>query len=218
MSEHTMVDTPGRDTVPRAPEPPPAPGLPTGRLVLGALLVVLGVLWLLDAIGVGVGWQVMLPAALTVVGVALLATARRPPHGGLVAAGIVLSILVVASSLVPAVTPFAGIGDRVERPSSVAELDAGYSLAMGTLTVDLRGIDLPRGGAEVSASVGMGELVVRLPEGIGAEVRASAGAGEVTILGQSNSGVGVSVTEEVPGSPAVVLDVSVGMGSVEVRR
>jgi hypothetical protein len=194
-------------------------GLPTGRLVLGGLLVVVGLLWLLDVAGVTeLRWRVVLPAALTVVGLALLVTARRGAHGGLIAAGIVLSALVLVASAVPGVSPVAGVGDRTERPASLTADETSYDLAMGSLTVDLRDVDDPEDGAEVNASVGMGELVVVLPAGLGADVRARAGMGEVNIVGASQGGVGVSLDEEVAGDPVIALNLSVGMGKVEVRR
>jgi hypothetical protein len=218
MSGDTVVRE--RDETQPSPATLPASGgLSAGRLVLGGLLIAFGVLWLLDAAGVtALRWRVVLPAALTVVGLGLLAGARRRDHGGLVGAGIVLTVLVVFSSVFPVSTPLAGVGDRTERPQDAAEMAAGYELGMGTLLVDLRDVEVPFGGAELSASVGMGELVVRLPEGVGAEVRARSGAGEVVVLGRSRGGVGVSLDERVPGSPTLVLDLSVGMGTVEVRR
>lgn len=197
----------------------PPPRLSNGRIVLGALCVLLGILWLIDAAGISeLRWRVLLPAALTVVGATLLVTARRTAHGGLVALGIVLTVLVLASSVVPGATPLAGIGERVERPPSLAEATDGYELGMGTLTVDLRSLTDGADGQEVSASVGMGELVVLLPEGVGARVRARSGVGEVTVAGVTRSGVGVSLTETVAGRSTLVLDLSVGIGSVEVRR
>ena len=42
--------------------------------------------------------------------------------------------------------------------------------------------------------------------------------GEVNVLGVSRGGVGVSLDEEVAGDPTIVLNLSVGMGKVEVRR
>jgi hypothetical protein len=213
MNEQQTVREPEqRPTDPTAP-------LPTGRLVLGGILVLVGVLWLLDVAGVTeLRWRVILPAALTIVGLALLATARRGGHGGLIAAGIVLSALVLASSAVPGFSPIAGVGDRTERPSALAPTETSYDLAMGSLTVDLSDVEDPPDGAEVDVSVGMGELIVVLPTDVGADVRARAGMGEVNIVGASQGGVGVSVTEEVPGDPVLVLNLSVGMGKVEVRR
>ncbi|MGZ8626356.1 MAG: LiaF transmembrane domain-containing protein, partial [Actinomycetota bacterium] len=61
------------------PEPPPPPTTPprTGRLVAGVVLVLIGVGWLLEVLDVvEFPWEVLLPAALIAVGVALLLTAR----------------------------------------------------------------------------------------------------------------------------------------------
>lgn len=221
MTEHTVLRAPADDPRRPAPTLPPPPDRPTGRLVLGGLLVLAGVLWLLDAAGLELRWRVVLPAVLTLLGFTLIATARGQRHDGPIAAGIVLSVLVLISSAAPAgmtLPPLAGIGDRIERPTSLPETGATYELGMGTLTVDLRGISLPGRGVEVSARVGMGELIVRLPEGAGAEVQAQAGVGEVVILGATRDGVGVSVTEAVTGTPTVVLDLWAGLGKVEVRR
>lgn len=166
-------------------------------------------------------WQVVLPAVLTLLGLALLATARVARHDGLVAAGVVLSVLVVLSSAAPAAMsfpPLGGIGERTERPSSLPETGATYELGMGKLTVDLRAVTLPARGGKVSASVGMGDLTIRLPEGVGADVRAETGAGEVVIPGATRDGVGISVVERIPGTPTVTLELSAGLGKVEVRR
>lgn len=210
-----------------APEPPDArrepkatpPGLSLGRMVLGAILILLGVLWLLDAAGVTeLRWRVVLPAALTVVGVALVASARRGAHGGLVTVGIILSVLLMLSAATPLAGPADGMGERVERPTDVVAVEREQSLGIGSLTVDLRAVeDLPD-GATVTASVGIGELVVRLPEGVGARVEANTGIGDVTVLGRSRSGFGVSVSDEISGEPEIVLDLSVGIGKVEVRQ
>lgn len=218
MNEQGVPPPPVDPARPTAGTPPPS-GTPTGRLVLGGLLVLVGILWLVEATGaVELRWPVVLPAALTAVGLSLVATARRGAHGGLVAAGIVLTLLVVGSSFTAASVPLAGIGDRVERPTTLPEPGTAYELAMGTLTIDLRDVAVPPAGGAVTASVGMGELVVRLPEGVGAEVRASAGAGEVVVMGASQDGIGVSVAEQVEGRRTVVLDLAVGMGKVVVRR
>ena len=229
-----------RDEVPPPGPPPaerptagPAPGarpdrtaiiepttgrLPVGRLVAGAALILVGVLWLIDAAGVvDLRWQAVLPALLTLVGVALLLTARRGAHGGLIAAGVVLGLLVVSSA-----TPFAGmmdgVGDRAERPDDAVTAEAGYDLGMGSLRVDLTEIADLEDDVTIPVSVGIGEVVVVLPEGVGARVEGSVGIGEVVVLGRSRGGLGVSVEEEVAGTPTVVLEVSAGIGRVEVTR
>ena len=196
----------------------PAP-LPIGRLALGAMLVVLGALWLLDATGVAeLRWSVVLPAALTVVGVAVLASARRGVHGGLLATGIVLTVLVLLTATTPFRVPVGGIGDRVERPTTVAQAQEERSLLMGSLTVDLRDVEEVGEDLVVGASVGVGELVVRLPDGVGAEVEAATGIGEVDVVGRAQGGLGVSVNESVAGEPTIILELSTGIGRVEVDQ
>lgn len=218
MSEQLVTRVPADE----AQHPGPPARRPSGASVLGALLLLVGVLWLLDATGaMELRWQVVLPAVLTVLGLALLATARFARHDGLIAAGVVLSVLVVLSAAAPAAMsspPLGGVGDRTERPSSLPETGATYELGIGKLTVDLRTVTLPASGGKLSASVGIGDLTVRLPEGVGADVRAETGAGEIVIPGATRDGVGVSVVERIPGRPTVTLDLSAGVGKVEVRR
>ena len=192
--------------------------LPVGRRVAGAGLILVGVLWLIDAAGVAdLQWQAVLPALLTLVGVALLLTARRGAHGGLIAAGVVLGLLVISSA-----TPIAGvtdgIGERAERPTDSITAEAGYDLGMGSLRVDLTEIADLEDGATIPVSVGIGEVVVVLPEGVGARVEASVGIGEVSVFDRSRGGLGVSVEEEVAGTPTIDLEVSAGIGRVEVTR
>ena len=192
--------------------------VPVGRLVAGAGLILVGVLWLIDAAGVvDLRWQVVLPALLTLVGVSLLATARRGAHGGLIAAGIILGLLVL-SSATPMAGVMDGVGERAERPGDTVAAEAGYDLGMGSLRVDLTEIADLEDGATIPVSVGIGEAVVVLPEGVGAEVEGSVGIGEVTVLGRSRGGLGVSVEEEIDGTPTIVLEVSAGIGRVEVTR
>ena len=194
-------------------------GLPVGRLMIGALLVLLGVLWLLDATGVTeLRWPVVLPAALTVVGLAMLVSARRGAHGGLLTAGIVLTVLVLLTAVTPFRVPSGGIGERVERPTTAAQAEQDQSLLVGSLTLDLRDVEDFAEGATVTASIGIGELVVRLPEDIGAEIDAGVGIGEVDVVGGTQSGLGVSVTESVAGEPSIVLELSAGIGQVEVGQ
>jgi hypothetical protein len=61
-------------TEPLEPAPQPARRAPAAATVLaGALLVLVGVGWLLDANGVEVPWRAVLPAALVAVGLATMA-------------------------------------------------------------------------------------------------------------------------------------------------
>jgi hypothetical protein len=194
-----------------------------GKVVVGVLLVLVGLAWLIDSVGlVRVPWQTVLPAALLVVGIALLVTVRRPTAGGLVGLGIVLSVLVLITSglTFPLSGSVTGAGDVQQRPTSVEAAEEGFALAVGSLTVDLRDLPLREGEITVEAGVGIGELIVLVPADVTVEVRARSGMGEVRVDDRSQGGVGTEVRERLEGDgPAtILLDVSVGMGKVEVRR
>ena len=100
--------------------PPPSSRFHAGRLVLGLVVVVIGVAALLQAAGVSdVPWKAVLPGSLIAVGLGLVIAGRRSEsgQGGLIAIGIVLTVLLAAASAVdipleggldPGLDPLAG--------------------------------------------------------------------------------------------------------------
>ena len=206
--------------------PPPSTGprrWPVGRLLVGVILVLLGIGWLLDSLDVAtLDWDLVLPIGLIVVGAALVVTARRGEgHGGLLTLGIVLTVLLTIGTVVK--MPLAGgVGDRTERPVTLK--DRTYELAIGKLTVDLSRVaetqDDPA-HARIEAHVGIGELVVIVPERIPCvSTHARAGLGEVSVFGETQGGIGPEFS---PGAvclatPLLELELSIGIGDVEVRR
>ena len=206
--------------------PPPSPGArgwPLGRLLFGAILVLLGIGWLLDSLDIApLDWDLLLPIGLTVVGVALVVTARRGEgQGGLIALGIVLTVLLTIGTVVK--IPFSGgVGDRTERPVSLQ--DRTYRLAIGKLTIDLGDVATSGGdpaGARIEARVGIGELVVIVPDRIPCvSTHARAGLGEVNVFGETQGGIAPEYgPEDVCLAPPVLeLELSVGIGDIEVRR
>ena len=204
--------------LPPAPQAPPPKGPPVARLVVGAILVLLGVGWLLGSLDVAVlAWDRILPVVLIVVGAALVWIGRRGgSHGGLVALGIVLAVVLTVGTFVE--VPFGGgIGDRTERPQTAEQVDTPLQLMLGKLTVDLT--QLETGGQEVvvRARVGIGQLVVIVPVGDQPEIRARSGIGEARVGDRSEGGIGVEL-EEAAGlnDPGYRLELSVGIGQVEV--
>jgi hypothetical protein len=194
-----------------------------GRLLLGLLLAVLGVLWLLDALGVlTIDWDAGLPIAVIVVGVAVLAAGSVGRGSfGLVALGIVLTVLLLATTIVP-IPLGGGVGDRTFRPVQAASKT--YDLAMGALTIDLTAATVPESvpaDVRIDAHVGVGQLVVMVPaRAARVDVHAKAGIGEVMVFGEHRSGFGAeygSAGSNDRGS-GLVLEVSVGIGQVDVRR
>ena len=196
--------------------------LPVGTVVLGLLLVLAGVLWLLEALDLAnIPWDAVLPAALVVVGAALIIASRTESHGGLITLGIVLTVLTAASSAIN-VPLRGGIGDRVERPASLESLEEDYDLAIGRLEVDLSAIELPPGTTTLEIGVGMGELLVQVPEDVALDATAEVGVGDATLLDVEEDGAGVDVryTDEdyESASTRLSLELTVGLGDVNVSR
>ncbi|MGD2101993.1 MAG: LiaF-related protein [Acidimicrobiia bacterium] len=211
----TLIDEKQQEVETRPPTRSIAP-----QVIVGAALVLIGALWFLERLGaIDLTATTVLAGATIAVGVAVMVLATDGPHIGLIIFGLVLALAGTASALAPLEGFQGGVGERVVEPTSVQDIEADYNLAMGTLTIDLRDLDVSS-PISLSASVGMGELVVRVPEGVQFEVDARAGAGQTEILGQTEDGLGVEDTyttdsfEE--GQAGLSLDLDVFMGRVEV--
>ncbi|MFH1330735.1 MAG: hypothetical protein ABIJ48_08830, partial [Actinomycetota bacterium] len=220
-----------------APPAPPTPatvrphGPSLGHIVLGAVLVLIGVGWLFEALDLAdVPWRLLLPSVLILVGLALTLGARSGRHGGLVAVGVALTVLVLLAGAVEMLfdVPLAnGLGDETHIPST--SVAGEYRWGIGKMTLDLtQARDLP--GKEIAASVVMGELVVIVPDDVPLVITARAGLGEVHVLGTSADGVDPGLEcagssrdmecgdEASPGERSLTLDLEVALGKVEVRR
>ena len=200
---------------------PPRVTAPVGALTVGALLVLAGLVWLADETGlVDVSWPVAVALAVGTVGLMLLATARSPHAGGLVPLGVVLLVVLVLTSVVPGIPLDGGAGDRTYRPTTAEELSEDFELGAGTLVLDLRGLPPGTSARDVTeVSVGLGEIVVRVPDDLSVDVTASAGTGQVDVLGTRQEGRGPEVTEVVgTDDDPLVLRLHVGVGTVEVTR
>jgi Cell wall-active antibiotics response 4TMS YvqF len=212
---------------PGAPPRPPRRGLEPARIVLGLLLTGWGVAWLLDAAGAfEVRLGALLAGTLVAVGLVLMLDADRRSHGWLVVLGIALTVVLAASATTSGldVNPGAGVGDRVVRPLTVAELATTHRLDVGNLTVDLRDAVLPEAATTtVAARVGVGQLVVRVPPGVPLEVHGQAGIGEVRAFGHTENGIDVDTTQHdgaglVEATHRLRLDLRIGIGGIEVQQ
>ncbi|MBI4260916.1 MAG: hypothetical protein HY658_10160 [Actinobacteria bacterium] len=209
-------------TRPLAPTPrPTARARSTGSIVMGAFLIVLGLAWLLDAVGaVDVSVATGLAALLIVVGVALLVLARTGRNKGLIVFGSILALLMALASAVD-VELAGGVGQRDVRARAFADVRGEYRLAVGQLTVNLSDVDdLPAGTTVIDMSVGIGQLVVILPPDTPVVVQGHVGAGQLKLLDREDSGIDVDarVSDGGGSEGSLRLTLSVGLGQVEVRR
>jgi hypothetical protein len=204
------------------PQGTPGPPRPSDRrpVVPGILLIVIGVLWLLHVLGVPIVWTILLPAAVVLVGLAVLVGGRSPVTAGLVPLGVVLAIAAGVVTLLPGVSSLEA-GDRVLVVRDVADLQEVYELGAGQLTLDLRGLDLPPGSTEVRVDVGLGDLRIRVPEEATVVVDGRVTAGELRAFGVRVDGVGAQrqVTDVGrEGGGTLEIEAQVGLGTLEVSR
>ena len=211
-------------------QPPPAGGTVTAAplrrplfpLAAGGLLVVVGTVALVDLLGAwNADWRIVLGALVVAIGGLVAAGAATGRSvGAVIGLGLLLGavLALVAAIRVPV---FAGIGDRVEHPASVTQVDSKYELGIGDFNVNLADVALPAGETHVKATLGIGDLTVHVPKDVTVEVDGRAGAGEVVIFGHSDDGTSihdhVRDAGTVPGR-RLVLEAHVGFGRLEVVR
>ncbi|HVC69669.1 MAG TPA: PspC domain-containing protein [Acidimicrobiales bacterium] len=139
----------------------------------------------------------------------------------------VLAIVVVAAATVFSIEAASGVplrggmGDTQWHPTSVGQLASNYRLAVGNLNVDLSAVPFRSGTTHVTASVGVGRLIVEVPPGPTVSVVAHSGLGAVEVFGRSNGGLSTVQTMQSSGDRSrshVVLDADAGVGQVQVVR
>jgi hypothetical protein len=211
--------------------PPPAPpwggpggdGPPPRRqrpVVTGIALIVAGGLWMLHVLGVPLRWELLLPGALIVIGLAVLVGGRSATTAGLVTIGTVVAIVALLVTVFPT-TPNASAGDRTFSVTSMADLQERYELGAGDLTVDLRELELPAGTTSLQVRVGAGQLTVLVPPDVTVVVDAEVGLGEVVAFDTRVGGITPQrrVTDEgAPDAGTLEIEASVGLGQLEVSR
>jgi phage shock protein PspC (stress-responsive transcriptional regulator) len=168
-----------------------------------------GNLWLVLVLGLlGFAWWRLGPASSTrrrVVGLSIVG---------------VLAALLAAVAFAVRVPLFAGIGDRVSRPTAAANLHSKYELGIGDLTVDLAHVQLPLGQTFVKTTVGIGDLKVIVPANASVDVKGRAQAGAIRLFGEHDRGTHVSshVVDRTGSGRLLVLDARVGLGDLRVER
>lgn len=212
----TLVDKP-----PTEPRAPVVRRRPTPQIVGGGVLVIIGLLWLLERGGlIDISVTAVLGLATMVIGIALMLLARDGAHGGLIVFGTLLALITLLTAAAPFEGFQGGVGDRTITVTSVGDIRSDYNLAMGKLTIDLRQIEDLQAATPLSASVGMGELIIRVPEGTEVSVDARVGAGQLEVFDRTVDGVGIDESYSTPGlisgGESLLLDLQMFTGHVEV--
>ena len=202
---------------------PPSPPRPSrfGPVVLGAVLVVAGLLWFFDAVGLlDIRLLVVLPAALATVGLALIVGSRDGPHTGLVVVGLFLTGAVLLAAVVPSGPIDETIGTQNFVVRSASDLEPSYDVGIGDLYLDISDLRLER-PVTVNAEVGAGRLVVELPRDVPVQVEGTVGIGELRMPDETLDGFGLSHTFEsadYSSGTGITIVADVGVGELEVTR
>ncbi len=217
----TMTDKPAQPETVEAQ--PSASRRIAPQVVAGVVLILIGTLWLLQRLGVvDLTVTTVLAIATIVTGLALMVLASDGPHTGLIVFGTILALVATLTAAAPLQGFQGGVGERVVEINDIGDLESDYNLAMGELTIDLSSVDSLDSIESFSASVGLGELRIRLPEGVPVSVSASAGAGELQVFDRNANGLGVDQSFESAGfddeGAAFIIDANVFMGRVEVSN
>jgi phage shock protein PspC (stress-responsive transcriptional regulator) len=230
----------GTQTIPQASPPPPPPPPPPprpprpprersmlGRLTLAVGLIILSTMALLDVSNITIGGERSgdlfdpihyVAVALGVVAVGLLVGAFVGRARWLILVGIFILPGLVVTSLWSSVFSWTA-GEHTYSPAGVSEVDSVYELGAGQLTVDLSGLDAAELAevGRVEAKLGLGELRIVVPAGVGVLLDASVGLGDIDVPGPDREGIGPSMKRQFGPSPIVLfIDAEVGAGVVNL--
>jgi phage shock protein PspC (stress-responsive transcriptional regulator) len=189
-------------------------------IVLGLTLSGLGIA---QAAGVAMPLAGYLAAALLVIGLTLVAATRFGMARGLLPVGVLLAIaVVIITAAGPAIrVPFAATSTHTY--TSLAELPAGDSTDVGTLSVDLSRLAVTS-DVTYAAHVDLGQLVVKVPEDTTVLINYKADLGAVRAYGaevKAGSDLAGDVKDPQPtreGQHTLTLNLSVDAGNIEVQR
>jgi phage shock protein PspC (stress-responsive transcriptional regulator) len=202
---------------------PPAPKRPSLFLPgLGVLLAAVGLGALLEAADVvHIPLDVALAGLLLLTGALVAVAAVFGRHAwGLALIGLAIAPALAVAAIAD-VHLRGGFGEQSVRPLVASELEGQYRLGGGELEIDLRALEVPLGETRVRAQVGVGELVVIVPEDVALNAVAHVGMGEASVLGENEDGVDVTERSVDDGFAAaarrLVVDAKVGLGHVEIR-
>jgi len=191
-----------------------------GRAVIGATLVVIAAASVLGSTEV-LQWDTAAGLGLLALGAILAVSAFAGGARWLIVPALLLAGIVGFMKAAD-VHLRGGWGDRDIAVASAADLHDRYDLSAGSLRIDLRDLQLADGEERsVRARVGMGDLVIRVPQGVTVDADARSGAGEVEVFGRHSDGLDVTRTtthDLGTGAGTLHLDADVGLGRIVVVR
>ena len=202
------------DDLDAEPEAEPARGSwAVTAIATGGVLLLVGAAAALDAFDVvDLGWGGVVAVAIVLTGVALVASAFFGGARGLIPVGILLAVT-LGTAAAAGVSLNGGVGQRDYVVTDGDDLRGRYEIGIGSLRLDLRGIELARGTTRIDADVDIGMLEIVADEG-----RMVSGGSSWERGGEGASGLDVDRTIVVgSGDRRLEIDAHAGIGVVVVR-
>ncbi|SCG34290.1 PspC domain-containing protein [Micromonospora halophytica] len=221
---------------PPAPPPPPVrppkpPKRPRERSALGAvtfslIFLVLGVVAILDLLGVfPIGAAAYFAAALATIGLGLLVGTWFGRARWLIALGLVTAAALGMATVAESYDRVRGVDGNVTwAPTDLHDLATRYESNFGGAMLDLRAVDFRNQDTEITVVVNFGEAVVAVPPEVDVTVTADVNAGDTNILGSRSSAVNGRLREvtdlgpDGAGGGTLRLSIHVTGGNLEVTR
>lgn len=193
-----------------------------GRLTIGAMLIGLGILALLDnipSVPIQADPRHYLALAVVILGAGLVV-------GGF--AGRARWLIIVGAILVPTLlfSPVfeydwsSDTFDRFEIPATFEQVEPTYTHDVGNLVIDLTALPWNGETVDITATVDAGNLEIRVPEEVGVVGTASVDVGRVSVPGREVVGLStnqIEIDEEGP-LGTVRIEARVDVGNIEIRR
>jgi hypothetical protein len=217
IQEHPPVTPSG---VP--PTTSPASRSRLGGFVVSSALLALGVLGFVDLAGAAVDGSAYLALPLAVVGLGLVAGAWYGRARWLIAIGAVLTAALGIASAAEGLS--AADRDVTWRPTSIEQVESSYTISAGNALLDLSDVDFDGQTRSVRVRVSVGNLTIIVPSTVDVRVTAEVDVGNADLLGTTWSGIGHdshTVTDtgsDGPGGGQLIIEATVDIGDVEVRR
>jgi hypothetical protein len=187
------------------------------------VLLVLGVLTVVDALGADVPLPVYPATVVAGAGLGLLIGTWYGRARGLIALGLLGLLGLPPTAFAEEFHGSFVHGTRTIAPANAGELLPTYEYRGGEVRLDLSGLDLAGQDAHSTVRLGAGELIVTVPATADVTVDVAIKAGQYETFDAEDGGIDLNRTvqdngPDGPGGGTLHLTIRQGVGHVEVRR
>ncbi|PTA44418.1 PspC domain-containing protein [Micromonospora sp. RP3T] len=212
----------------RPPRPPKRPKerSPLGAITFSLIFLALGLVAMLDLLGVfPVSAAGYFAAALATIGLGLLVGTWFGRARWLIALGLVTAAALGVATVAESYDRVRGIDGNVTwAPTDRRDLADRYENNLGDAVLDLRAIDFDRQDIQVTVDVNLGNATVVVPANVDVTTVADVNAGDASVFGRHTGGLSGRRWESTdagadgPGGGKLRLYVHVNAGNLEVTR